>query len=53
VDLTLDENDAPDEKGDHFAIFDDIIKIIEAEEYIPIIHLYFNDDLTEDYLSNK
>ena len=47
MDLTLDENDVPDEKDDHFAIYDDDAKNIEAEEYVPIIHLYFNDDLTE------
>lgn len=47
MDLTLDENDVPDEKDDHFAIYDDDCKNIENEEYIPIIHLYFNDDLTE------
>ena len=28
-------------------IYEDDTKNIEAEEYIPIIHLYFNDDLTE------
>ena len=47
MDLTLDENDVPDETEDHFAIYDDNVKNIEDEEYIPVIHLYFNDDLTE------
>ena len=45
MDLTLDENDVPDEKDDHFVIQDPYIKNIEAEEYILVIHLYFNDDL--------
>ena len=47
MDLTLDENDVPDERDDHFTIYADDTKNIEAEEYIPVIHLYFNDDLTE------
>ena len=47
MDLTLDENDVPDERDDHFVIYDDDTKNIESEEYIPVIHLYFNDDLTE------
>ena len=42
-----DENEVFDEADDHFAIYDDDVKNIEEEEYIPIIHLYFNDDLTE------
>ena len=47
MELTLDENEVFDEADDHFAIYDDDVKNIEEEEYIPIIHLYFNDDLTE------
>ena len=48
MDLTLDENDVHDEKDEHFVIYDPYTKNIEAEEYIPVIHLYFNDDLTEN-----
>ena len=47
MDLTLDENDVHDEKDEHFVIYGPYTKNIEAEEYIPVIHLYFNDDLTE------
>eukprot|EP00898_Chlorokybus_atmophyticus_P006209 jgi/Chlat1/658/Chrsp103S01060 len=38
--LTLDENGVPDERGDYqqLALNDDF--------YIPVIHLYYNDDLT-------
>ena len=46
MDLTLNENEVPDETEDHFTIYDDNVKNIEDEEYIPVIHLYFNDDLT-------
>ena len=47
MEKTLNENNIPDETDDHFAIYDDDVRNIEAKEYIPIIHLYFNDDLTE------
>jgi hypothetical protein len=41
MDLTLAENDIPDE-------YDDYLKLdIDPEEYIPALHIYFNDDLTE------
>ena len=46
MELTLDENEVYDEKEEHFAIYDGNDGD-EAEEYIPMIHLYFNDDLTE------
>lgn len=47
MELTLNENEVFDETEDHFAIYDDNVQNVEDEEYIPIIHLYFNDDLTE------
>ena len=40
--LTLEENGIPDET-EEFAVLN-----MNAEEYIPAIHIYFNDDLTED-----
>ncbi len=41
MELTLSENDITDET-------DDYIKLdIDPEEYIPAIHIYYNDDLTE------
>lgn len=46
MELTLDENEIFDESEDHFAIYNIEAKEDE-DEYIPIIHLYFNDDLTE------
>jgi len=46
MELTLDENEVYDEKEEHFAIYDGNDGD-EDEEYIPMIHLYFNDDLTE------
>ena len=47
MELTLDENEVFDEADDRFAVYEDDCKNIEDEDYIPIIHLYFNDDLTE------
>lgn len=47
MELTLDENGVFDQAEDHFAVYDDDTQNIEDEEYIPIIHLYFDDDLTE------
>lgn len=41
MDLTLEENEIPDET-DEFINLD-----IDPQEYIPAIHIYFNDDLTE------
>ena len=46
MELTLDENEVPDESEDHFAIYSKDKKE-EEDEYIPVLHLYFNDDLTE------
>lgn len=41
MDLTLEENDIADD-------YDENIKLdIDPEDYIPAIHIYFNDDLTE------
>ena len=36
----MDENDASDEKYEHFAFYNDT-KNIEVKEYISLIHLYF------------
>ena len=47
MDLTLDENDVPDEKDDYFVFYDLNTKNMESEKYIIVIHLYFNEDLTE------
>ena len=41
MELTLEENDIPDET-DEFLSLD-----LDPECYIPAIHIYFNDDLTE------
>lgn len=42
MDLTLDENGIPDE-SDEFANLN-----IDEDQYIPALHVYFNDDLTID-----
>ena len=40
MELTLAENDIPDET-------EELIELgIDIDDYIPAIHLYFNDDLT-------
>ena len=40
MDKNLEENGIPDET-------DELLELgIDTEEYIPAIHLYFNDDLT-------
>jgi hypothetical protein len=41
MELTLEENDIPDETDEYLYLE------IDPEEYIPAIHIYFNDDLTE------
>lgn len=41
MELTLEENDIPDETEDYINLD------IDPDEYIPAIHIYFNDDLTE------
>ncbi len=41
MELTLSENDIPDETDEYLSLG------IDPEDYIPAIHLYFNDDLTE------
>jgi hypothetical protein len=41
MELTLEENDIPDETDEYLSLD------IDPELYIPAIHLYFNDDLTE------
>ncbi len=41
MDLTLAENDIPDETDEYISLD------IDPDEYIPAIHIYFNDDLTE------
>ncbi len=41
MELTLAENDIPDETNDYISLD------IDPEEYIPAIHIYYNDDLTE------
>ncbi len=41
MELTLEENEIPDETDDFIGLD------IDPEEYIPAIHIYFNDDLTE------
>jgi hypothetical protein len=41
MELTLEENDIPDETEEYLYLE------IDPEEYIPAIHIYFNDDLTE------
>ena len=39
--LNLAENEIPDE-------YEELLKLgLDGDEYIPVIHLYFNDDLTE------
>ena len=40
MDKTLEENDIPDETVDYLELG------IDEEEYLPAIHLYYNDDLT-------
>lgn len=40
MDKTLEENDIPDEASEFERLS------IEEEFYFPILHLYFNDDLT-------
>ena len=40
MEKTLEENDIPDDR-DEFISYG-----IDEDEYIPAIHLYFNDDLT-------
>jgi hypothetical protein len=51
MELTLDGNDIPDETEEYFSIYgkeEEREKVDEEEEeYVPVIHLYFNDDLTE------
>ncbi len=41
MELTLAENDIPDETDEYISLD------IDPDEYVPAIHLYFNDDLTE------
>jgi len=41
MEITLAENDIPDEYDDHISLD------IDPDDYIPALHLYFNDDLTE------
>jgi hypothetical protein len=41
MEQTLTENDIPDETADFLSLE------LDPETYIPAIHLYFNDDLTE------
>ncbi len=41
MESTLEENDIPDETNEYLYLD------IDPEEYIPALHLYFNDDLTE------
>ena len=41
MELTLSENDIQDETEDFLSLE------LDPESYIPAIHLYFNDDLTE------
>ena len=41
MDLTLLENDIPDETQEYINLD------IDPDDYIPAIHIYFNDDLTE------
>jgi hypothetical protein len=41
MEITLAENEIPDEYDEHISLD------IDPEEYIPALHLYFNDDLTE------
>ena len=41
MELTLSENDIPDETLDYISLD------IDPDEYIPAIHIYYNDDLTE------
>ena len=41
MELTLAENDIPDETEEYISLD------IDPDEYIPAIHIYFNDDLTE------
>lgn len=41
MELTLGENDIPDETSDFISLD------IDPDEYIPAIHIYYNDDLTE------
>ena len=38
---TLEENGIPDESDDFYQLS------MNEEQYLPAIHLYFNDDLTE------
>jgi len=40
MDKTLEENDIPDETEE----FQDLN--IDEDEYVPAVHLYYNDDLT-------
>ena len=45
--LNLAENEIPDE-------YEELLKLgLDGDEYIPVIHLYFNDDLTEAWTSKK
>ena len=41
MELTLSENEIADDTEEYLSLN------IDPEEYIPAIHLYFNDDLTE------
>ena len=41
MELTLEENEIPDETEDYINLD------IDPDDYIPAIHIYFNDDLTE------
>jgi hypothetical protein len=41
MDATLDQNDIPDESDEYVSLD------MDPDFYIPAIHLYFNDDLTE------
>ncbi len=41
MDLTLEENDFADETDDYINLD------IDPDEFIPSIHIYFNDDLIE------
>ncbi len=41
MELTLNENDIPDDTDECLSLN------IDPDDYIPAIHLYFNDDLTE------